>query len=378
MIINRIGDFGFFLGILSTFFVFKTLDFYNVFLLVPYLKYQNFLFLGIEGNSLNIIAFLFFIGSVGKSAQIGLHTWLPDAMEGPTPVSALIHAATMVTAGVFLIIRCSILFEYAPFVLMVCVFSGSLTAFFAATTGILQNDIKKVIAYSTCSQLGYMVFVCGLSNYTVSFFHLFNHAFFKALLFLAAGSLIHSLSNEQDLRNMGGLLGLLPYTYIVIVIGSLALMGFPFLAGFYSKDIILEVALVSYTVAGKFAYILGTISAFFTSFYSFRVLFLVFIKPNNSFKFFLKSLHELDKTTAFVLTILAFGSIFSGYLFKDLFIGLGSDFFNFSIYIKANNVIIIDSEFIPYYLKLVPTIFSFIGAMISGIIYYAFYKNIVY
>jgi NADH-ubiquinone oxidoreductase chain 5 len=179
------------------------------------------------------------------------------------------------------------------------------------------------------------------------------------------------------MRNMGGLLYLLPYTYTVIVIGSLALMGFPFLAGFYSKDIILEIALVSYTVAGKFAYILGTISAFFTSFYSFRVLFLVFIKPNNSFKFFLKNLHELDRTTAFVLTVLAFGSIFSGYLFKDLFIGLGSDFFNFSIYIKSNNVVIIDSEFIPYYLKLIPTIFSLIGGIISGSIYYVFYENIV-
>jgi NADH-ubiquinone oxidoreductase chain 5 len=298
-------------------------------------------------------------------------------MEGPTPVSALIHAATMVTAGVFLIIRCSILFEYAPFVLMVCVFSGALTAFFAATTGILQNDVKKVIAYSTCSQLGYMVFACGLSNYAVSFFHLFNHAFFKALLFLAAGSLIHGLSNEQDMRNMGGLLRLLPYTYTIMVIGSLSLMGFPFLAGFYSKDIILEVALINYTVVGKFAYILGTISAFFTSFYSFRLLFLVFIKPNNGFKHFIKNLHGLDQTMAFVLTTLAFGSIFSGYLFKDLFIGLGSDFFNFSIYVRPNNVTMIDSEFIPYSLKLIPTVFSLIGGLDSIIIYYLFYKPMV-
>jgi NADH-ubiquinone oxidoreductase chain 5 len=377
MVINRVGDFGFFLGILSTFFIFKTLDFYNVFLLVPYLKYQNLLFLGFCCNSLNVIASLFFIGAVGKSAQVGLHTWLPDAMEGPTPVSALIHAATMVTAGVFLIIRCSVLFEYAPVVLMACVFIGAVTAFFAATAGILQNDVKKVIAYSTCSQLGYMLFACGLSNYTVSFFHLFNHAFFKALLFLAAGSLIHSLSNEQDMRNMGGFVRLLPYTYTIALIGSFALMGFPFLSGFYSKDIIMEVALINYTIAGKFAYILGTISAFFTSFYSFRVLFLVFIKPNNSFKFFIKNLHELDKTVAFVLTILAFGSIFSGYLFKDLFIGLGSDFFNFSIYIRPNNLTTIDSEFIPHYLKLIPTLFSLIGAVASGIIYCILYKHTV-
>jgi NADH-ubiquinone oxidoreductase chain 5 len=298
-------------------------------------------------------------------------------MEGPTPVSALIHAATMVTAGVFLIIRCSILFEYAPTVLMVCVFSGALTAFFAATAGVLQNDVKKVIAYSTCSQLGYMVFACGLSNYAVSFFHLFNHAFFKALLFLAAGSLIHSLSNEQDMRSMGGLLYLLPYTYAVTIAGSFALMGFPFLAGFYSKDIILEIALVNYTVVGKFAYILGTISAFFTSFYSFRVLFLVFIGPNNSFKFFINNLHELDQTTAFVLTVLAFGSVFSGYLFKDLFIGLGSDFFNLSIYARPDKVTTVDSEFIPYYLKLIPTIFSLFGALTSGVAYCILYKYIL-
>jgi NADH-ubiquinone oxidoreductase chain 5 len=197
-------------------------------------------------------------------------------MEGPTPVSALIHAATMVTAGVFVIIRCSPLMEYAPNVLIIITFIGALTAFFAATTGMFQNDLKKVIAYSTCSQLGYMVFACGLSNYNVGFFHLINHAYFKALLFLSAGSIIHAMADEQDMRKMGGLINVLPYTYVMVLIGSLALMGFPFLTGFYSKDIILELAFAKYTFTGNFAYWLGLISAFFTSFYSFRVIYLTF------------------------------------------------------------------------------------------------------
>mgnify|MGYP004007582619 CR=1 FL=1 len=197
---------------------------------------------------------LLFVGAVGKSAQLGLHTWLPDAMEGPTPVSALIHAATMVTAGVYMIIRCSPLFEYAPLALVVVTIIGAMTAFFAATTGLLQNDLKKVIAYSTCSQLGYMVFAAGLSQYSVSMFHLMNHAYFKALLFLSAGSVIHALADEQDMRRMGGLVKLLPFTYTMILIGSLALMGFPFLTGFYSKDVILEVAYAHFSFQGSFAH----------------------------------------------------------------------------------------------------------------------------
>jgi len=203
---------------------------------------------------LSTIAALLFLGACGKSAQIGLHTWLPDAMEGPTPVSALIHAATMVTAGVFLIIKCSHIFEYAPTILTIVTLVGALTAFFAATAGLVQNDIKKVIAYSTCSQLGYMIFACGLSNYHASLFHLINHAFFKALLFLSAGAIIHSLSNEQDMRRYGGLLTLLPYTALMLMIGSLSLMGLPFLTGFYSKDLILELAYSKYTISGTFAY----------------------------------------------------------------------------------------------------------------------------
>jgi len=251
---------------------------------------------------------------------------LPDAMEGPTPVSALIHAATMVTAGVFLIIKCSPIFEYAPTILTIITFIGALTAFFAATAGLVQNDIKKVIAYSTCSQLGYMIFACGLSNYHVSFFHLVNHAFFKALLFLSAGAIIHSLSNEQDMRRYGGLLTLLPYTSIMLLIGSLSLMGLPFLTGFYSKDLILEIAYSKYTISGTFAYWLGLITAFFTSFYSYRVFYLTFISNSNSYRKVAKHIHELPSKMAVALAVLALGSVFLGYLSKDLFVGLGTDF----------------------------------------------------
>jgi len=222
--------------------------------LAPLFQDQTFLFLGYEVDILSAIAAMLFFGACGKSAQIGLHTWLPDAMEGPTPVSALIHAATMVTAGVFLIIKCSPIFEYAPSILTIITFVGALTAIFAATTALVQNDIKKVIAYSTCSQLGYMIFACGLSNYHVSFFHLVNHAFFKALLFLSAGAIIHSLSNEQDMRRYGALLNLLPYTSIMLMIGSLSLMGWPFLTGYYSKDLILELAYAKYNLSGHFVY----------------------------------------------------------------------------------------------------------------------------
>jgi len=247
-------------------------------------------------------------------------------MEGPTPVSALIHAATMVTAGVFLIIKCSPMFEYVPTVLTFITFIGALTAFFSATAGLVQNDIKKVIAYSTCSQLGYMVFACGLSNYHVSFFHLINHAFFKALLFLTAGAIIHSLSNEQDMRKYGSLLNLLPFTSTMLLIGSLALMGFPFLTGFYSKDLILEIALTKYTISGDFSYFLGLTTAFFTSFYSFRVFYLTFLYENNSFRKNLLNVHELPIRMAIPLAVLSLGSIFLGYFAKDLFVGLGTDF----------------------------------------------------
>ena len=277
MIVNRVGDFSLALGICGIFLIYQSVDYATVFSTTPLIAGQTFNFLGLEVEKLTIVCLLLFGGAVGKSAQIGLHTWLPDAMEGPTPVSALIHAATMVTAGIFLVARCSPMFEYAPTALVVVTFAGAMTAFFAATTGLVQNDLKRVIAYSTCSQLGYMAFACGLSNYSVGIFHLMNHGFFKALLFLSAGAVIHAVADEQDMRKMGGLAKLIPFTYCMMLIGSLALMGFPFLTGFYSKDIIIEVAYAKYTLSGHFAHWFGCMAAFFTAFYSFRLVYLTFI-----------------------------------------------------------------------------------------------------
>jgi len=247
-------------------------------------------------------------------------------MEGPTPVSALIHAATMVTAGVFLIARCSLLFEYAPLALGVVTVMGAMTAFFAATTALVQNDLKRVIAYSTCSQLGYMVFACGTSNYNVGVFHLANHAFFKALLFLTAGAIIHALADEQDMRKMGGLVKVLPYSYSLIMIGSLSLAGFPFLTGFYSKDAILEMAYGTFSVTGHFAHWLGTGAAFLTAFYSIRLIYLTFLNKTNSFRVSIENSHDMPKVMGYPLVPLIFGSIFVGYLLKDMIIGAGTTF----------------------------------------------------
>lgn len=345
LIVNRIADFALTIGLVAIYFVFRSLNFNVVFPLASFFVNSTFVFCNFELPVLTVICSLLFIGAMGKSAQIGLHTWLPDAMEGPTPVSALIHAATMVTAGVFLIIRCSPLFEYVPSVLSVIVFVGAATAFFSATVGLVQNDIKKVIAYSTCSQLGYMILACGLSSYHVSFFHLVNHAFFKALLFLSAGAIIHSLSNEQDMRKYGALASLLPFTSVMLLIGSLSLMGFPFLTGFYSKDLILEIALTKYTVEGSFAYIFGLITAFFTSYYSFRVFYMTFLERNKSFRTVMSHIHELPWKMAMALMILSFGSIFFGYFAKDFFVGLGTDFWNHSIFILPQNNNQLDAEF---------------------------------
>ena len=328
--------------------------------------------------------FFFFLGAVGKSAQLGLHTWLPDAMEGPTPVSALIHAATMVTAGVFLTIRFSLLFEFTPFVLFLMVIFGALTAFFASMIGVFQNDLKKIIAYSTCSQLGYMIFCCGLSNYGVSMFHLSNHAFFKALLFLCAGSVIHAVSDEQDIRKMGSLINFLPITYSLMLIGSLALAGFPFLTGFYSKDFILELSqifrysnlVLSY---GAFACWLGNISVIFTSFYSFRLIYLTFINNYNGNKLIINKIHESEFLMIFPLVILTFGSIFIGYLTKDFFIGLGNDFWNNSIFVLPIHLFYLEAEFLPTKIKWLPFILSMIGIFIASFInifnYNFFYFN---
>ena len=244
MLVNRIGDFFILTGIVFIFNEIGSLNFLTLFSIIPYLSNSNFFFFGVEFNLLNVICFFLLLGAFGKSAQLGLHAWLPDAMEGPTPVSALIHAATMVTAGIFLVIRCSALFEYSPSSLCFLTFIGAFTAFFAGCCGLVESDIKKIVAYSTCSQLGYMFFICGLSGYNIGLFHLFNHAFFKALLFLSAGSVIHSLSNEQNITRMGGLKRILPFTFAMMLIGLLSLTAFPFTAGFYSKEIILSVAFI--------------------------------------------------------------------------------------------------------------------------------------
>ena len=358
LVVNRIGDFGLTLGLVLIFNLFQSLDFATVFPLIPYYLNKNIEFLNLEFNYLSLIALLLFIGAMGKSAQIGLHTWLPDAMEGPTPVSALIHAATMVTAGVFLIIKCSALFEYTPTILSFLIFIGALTAFFGASVGLGQNDIKKIIAYSTCSQLGYMVFSCGLSHYHISFFHLSNHAFFKALLFLSAGSLIHALSNEQDLRKYGGLQKLLPLTAMALMVGSLALAGTPFLSGYYSKDLILEVSFGSYSISTRYAYTLGLFTAILTSIYSYRIFLLSFVLQPNFTKILAKKIHESPIRMTFPLICLSFLSIMVGYFTKDLFVGLGSDFWINSIFIHPIHWNQIDAEFIPQTYKMLPFLCS--------------------
>ena len=370
MVVNRVGDLGLALGIMILYVYCKSIDYSTVFSVVPLLVNQTFSFFSFELNILTVSCLLLFIGAIGKSAQLGLHTWLPDAMEGPTPVSALIHAATMVTAGVFLLARCSPIFEYSSTALTCVTIVGALTAFFGATIALVQNDIKRVIAYSTCSQLGYMIFVCGLSHYSVGVFHLFNHAFFKALLFLGAGSVIHAMDDEQDFRKMGGLRKLLPFTYSAMAIGSFSLMGFPFLTGFYSKDAILEIAFAKYSVVGHFAYFLGSLTAFMTSFYSVRLLYLTFISRTNAYKRIIKNAHEPDFAMYLSFIVLIFGSIFVGFLFKDMFIGLGTSFWGNAIFVLPLNSIAIDAEFLPTYIKLLPNFFVFSGSFLSLFFYH--------
>jgi proton-translocating NADH-quinone oxidoreductase chain L len=291
--------------------------------------------------------------------------WLPDAMEGPTPVSALIHAATMVTAGVYLVVRCSIIFESSEGILYLVGLLGGLTSLFAASTGLFQNDLKKVIAYSTCSQLGYMFLACGLSGYDAAMFHLFTHAFFKALLFLGAGGVIHSVGDEQDLRRMGGLLRLLPLTYTAILIGSLSLMGMPFLSGFYSKEWILELA-----ASRVYLYMLGVMSAFFTGFYSIRLIYLAFFSSARNNIIVYKKIHEVSTLMGMSYLVLIPSSIFVGYLFKDLLVGLGTNYWNYSIYVNYENQLGFEAEFLPYHIKLVPLFFALTG----GITGYFFHK----
>ncbi len=370
MLVNRISDLILILGILTIFYNIRTVEYFSTFASVLIIQNFNMIFFNYSINIIDLICILIFIGAMGKSAQIFLHLWLPDAMEGPTPVSALIHAATMVTAGVYLTTRCSPIFEYSVFSLKMVTTIGASTAFFASTVGLVQNDFKKIVAYSTCSQLGYMFFACGLSNYPVAIFHLSNHAYFKALLFLCSGAVIHAMGDEQDIRKMGGLRRILPFTYIMFLIGSLSLMGFPFLTGFYSKDLILEIAFSTFNETGHFAYWLGTIGAFFTAFYSTRLLFFAFLSETNAYKNVIKNAHDVPLEMGLPLALLALGSIFIGYISRDMFVGLGTNFWNNSIYILPSNNQMIDAEFLYTFFKLLPVLLSFCGLFSAFYLYF--------
>ena len=317
-LVNRVGDFGYLIAIALIYKYFNSLNFQEVFSNTSAIEKKNLLFLGFEFNLITCICMFLFMAAVGKSAQIGLHVWLPDAMEGPTPVSALIHAATMVTAGVFLVVRCSPIFEYSQFTLNVITYVGLITSLFAASVALLQNDIKKVIAYSTCSQLGYMFFACGISAYSLAMFHLVTHAFFKALLFLGAGCVIHCLHHEQDCKKMGGLYKKLPVTFAFIIIGSIALMGIPPFAGYFSKDLILEYALSIHSFNGTNIYVLGCLGAFLTSVYSTRLIYLTFLNKTNIKTDTFNKIKEPGFTMLFPLFILSIGAIAGGYLFYDI------------------------------------------------------------
>ncbi len=370
-VVNRVGDFGFALGIFLIFYLFGTVNYTEVFELIPQSLEKELSFLGINFNAINLVCILLFIGAMGKSAQIFLHTWLPDAMEGPTPVSALIHAATMVTAGVFLVVRCSPIYEYSPLALNIITIVGMSTAFFAATVALAQDDIKKIIAYSTCSQLGYMFFAVGVGAYNVAMFHLFTHAFFKALLFLGSGSVIHSFKDEQNINLMGGVWKKLPYTWVLMIIGTLALTGFPFLSGFYSKDAIIEFAYLRGNTAGYFAAGIGIFTALLTSIYSWRLLFKTFHGNYNNKKLNISSMHESPMVMIIPLIILAIGAIFSGFLFKDLFIGIesSSNFWKNSIFFLEP----LSHDHPPSWFILLTPILVILSIPIA---YYIFIKNI--
>ena len=330
-IVNRVGDLGLLIAMFLIFKTFGTLTFSEVFSQAAAQSKNSVNIFGGDYNLITTICVFLFIGAMGKSAQIILHTWLPDAMEGPTPVSALIHAATMVTAGVFLVARCSPLFEYSQYALNLVAFVGATTAVFAASIAIVQTDIKRIIAYSTCSQLGYMFFAAGMGAYNVAIFHLFTHAFFKALLFLGAGSVIHAFHDEQNIEKMGGVWKKIPLTYVLMLIGTLALTGFPLLAGFYSKDAIIESAYFSKSLFSGYAFVIGIVTAFITSVYSWRLIFKTFHgKYNNSMSF--EKVHESGPVMLIPLLLLAVGAIFSGYVFHEIFIGEKTEFWGKAIF----------------------------------------------
>jgi NADH-quinone oxidoreductase subunit L len=379
-IVNRVGDFGFALGIFAVYMMTGSIEFDAIFRAAPELAQKTFTFLGGEVPALTTICLLLFVGAMGKSAQLGLHTWLPDAMEGPTPVSALIHAATMVTAGIFLVARCSPLFEYSQTALDVVTLVGAATAFFAATIGLTQFDIKRVVAYSTCSQLGYMFFALGVSAYPAGMFHLTTHAFFKALLFLGAGSVIHAMHHEQDMRNMGGLKDKIPQTFWLMWIGTLALagIGIPKLfghgigfAGFHSKDIILESAYAAHSVVGQIAFWLGIAGAFMTAFYSGRLMFMTFYgKPRDHHAY--DHAHESPWVMLVPLYVLAFGAVVAGFVAYDWFVGEGfGKFWGDSVKILDNHHALHDAHEVPTWVAVAPLVMAVAGLGLSYVFYVA-------
>ncbi len=361
-IVNRVGDFGFALGIFGTYLLFDTVVLDEIFRAVPDKAGTGMSFLWFEADALTVLTILLFVGAMGKSAQLGLHTWLPDAMEGPTPVSALIHAATMVTAGVFMVARLSPMMEYAPDTLALVTVVGAATAFFAATVGLCQNDIKRVIAYSTCSQLGYMFFACGVSAYSAGIFHLLTHGFFKALLFLGAGSVIHAMSDEQDMRRMGGLRTRIPLTYWLMVVGTLSLTGFPFLAGFYSKDLILESAFARATGAGDFAFWIGVLTAALTAFYSWRLVFMTFHGTCRASPEVQDRIHESPLSMTGPLVVLAIGAVFAGAAGYSVFGGEAMDaFWGEALLVLEGNRTIEAARHVPLWVVLAPTAMFVLG-----------------
>ncbi|MGB8400689.1 NADH-quinone oxidoreductase subunit L [Bradyrhizobium sp.] len=366
-IVNRVGDFGFALGIFAIFMLIGSTDLETIFAGAKGLSGKTIDLFGWHADALTLICVLLFMGAMGKSAQFLLHTWLPDAMEGPTPVSALIHAATMVTAGVFMVARLSPLFELAPNAQAVVMFFGATTAFFAATIGLVQNDIKRIVAYSTCSQLGYMFVAMGAGAYSVGMFHLFTHAFFKALLFLGSGSVIYAMHHEQDIRNMGGLWRKIPYTFAVMCVGTLALTGFPLFAGYFSKDAIIESAYASHNAFGTYAYLLTVAAAGLTSFYSWRLIFKTFFgEPHDQAHY--EAAHEAPLWMLVPIGVLAAGSILAGFPFKELFTGHGvEEFFGESLKMHPN--IIEEMHHIPDSLAYLPTIMMAIGAYVAYVFY---------
>ena len=365
-VVNRVGDFGFALGIFLIFYLFGTVNYNEVFQQIPSVVDKRLNFLGFEVKSIDLICLLLFIGAMGKSAQILLHTWLPDAMEGPTPVSALIHAATMVTAGVFLVVRCSPIYEYSELALNLITIVGMTTAIFAASVALVQTDIKKIIAYSTCSQLGYMFFAAGVGAYNIAMFHLFTHAFFKALLFLGSGSVIHAFKDEQNINSMGGVWKKLPYTYVLMIIGTLALTGFPLLSGFYSKDAIIEFAYLRDNTTGYYAAGIGIFTAFLTSIYSWRLIFKTFHGSYNNKSIKIEETHESPLVMLLPLIILSIGAIFAGFIFKELF--FDTSFWGNSIFFLEP----LSEEHPPMWFLLLTPILVCSSIPIS---YYLFVKN---